>query len=86
MTGPPPDPPKRGFADDRPPPGLPERGSPIDRDARTRSWPASAPPTPPLGPCPATIPRDYRRTGAHPPGAPELIELLRDRLVDYRAT
>ena len=32
------------------------------------------------------VPRDYRRAGAHPPGAPELLELLRDRLVDYRAT
>jgi len=31
------------------------------------------------------VPRDYRRSGAHPPGAPELVELLRDRLVDYRA-
>jgi L-lactate dehydrogenase complex protein LldG len=31
------------------------------------------------------VPRDYHRTGAHPPGAPELVELLRDRLVDYRA-
>jgi L-lactate dehydrogenase complex protein LldG len=36
-------------------------------------------------PAPGPIPRDYRRTGAHPPGAPQLIELLRDRLVDYRA-
>ena len=32
------------------------------------------------------IPRDYRRTGSHPAGAPELLELLTDRLVDYRAT
>ena len=32
------------------------------------------------------VPRDYHRAGAHPPGAPELVELLRDRLVDYRAT
>jgi L-lactate dehydrogenase complex protein LldG len=35
---------------------------------------------------PPEIPRDYRRTGEHPPGADELVELLRDRLVDYRAT
>lgn len=35
---------------------------------------------------PGEIPRDYRRAGAHPPGAPELVELLRDRLLDYRAT
>jgi len=36
-------------------------------------------------PAPGEVPRDYHRTGAHPPGAPELAELLRDRLVDYRA-
>ena len=36
-------------------------------------------------PAPGEVPRDYRRSGAHPPGAPELVELLRDRLVDYRA-
>jgi L-lactate dehydrogenase complex protein LldG len=35
---------------------------------------------------PAEVPRGYRHTGEHPPGAPELVELLRDRLVDYRAT
>jgi L-lactate dehydrogenase complex protein LldG len=27
----------------------------------------------------------YRLTGEHPPGSPELLELLVDRLVDYRA-
>lgn len=32
------------------------------------------------------VPRAYRRTGTRPPGHPELLELLRDRLVDYRAT
>jgi hypothetical protein len=48
--------------------------------------PASGPPTPPPGPRPARSPRDYHRAGDHPPGAPELVELLRDRLVDYRAT
>lgn len=32
------------------------------------------------------IPRDYRPHGTFPPGAPELLELLTDRLVDYRAT
>ncbi len=37
-------------------------------------------------PTPDEVPRDYRRVGAHPPGHPELVELLRDRLVDYRAT
>lgn len=36
-------------------------------------------------PAPAPVPRDYDRTGTHPPGAPELVELLRERLVDYRA-
>src|SRR4051794_25396388 len=48
--------------------------------ARIRAANASARPTT------GAIPRDYRRTGAHPAGAPELIELLRDRLLDYRAT
>ena len=48
--------------------------------ARIRAANASARPTT------GAIPRDYRRTGAHPRGAPELVELLRDRLVDYRAT
>jgi L-lactate dehydrogenase complex protein LldG len=32
------------------------------------------------------IPRDYHRSGEHAPGAPELLALFRDRLVDYRAT
>lgn len=32
------------------------------------------------------VPRDYRRTGEHPPGDAALIELLTDRLVDYKAT
>jgi len=32
------------------------------------------------------VPREYRRQGAYPPGSPELLELLRDRLLDYRAT
>lgn len=41
-----------------------------------------------LGPDPVTpaVPRDYRRTGSHPPGSPELLDLLVDRLVDYKAT
>lgn len=33
-----------------------------------------------------TIPRDHRRTGTHPAGAPPLLDMLRDRLTDYRAT
>ncbi|MFD7657804.1 lactate utilization protein C [Actinosynnema sp. NPDC059797] len=32
------------------------------------------------------VPRDYRRAGTHPPGASPLLDLLRDRLLDYRAT
>jgi L-lactate dehydrogenase complex protein LldG len=35
---------------------------------------------------PLDIPRGYRHTGDHPPGSPDLVDLLRDRLVDYRAT
>jgi L-lactate dehydrogenase complex protein LldG len=37
-------------------------------------------------PEPPSVPRGYRTVGEHPPGAPELLDLLRDRLVDYRAT
>ncbi|HLL68609.1 MAG TPA: LUD domain-containing protein [Micromonosporaceae bacterium] len=33
-----------------------------------------------------SIPRGYRETGTEPPGSPALLELLTDRLVDYRAT
>ena len=47
--------------------------------ARIRAANAAARPTA------GEVPRDYRRSGTHPPGAPELVELLRDRLVDYRA-
>jgi L-lactate dehydrogenase complex protein LldG len=32
------------------------------------------------------IPRGYRPRGEHPPGAPELLDLLADRLTDYKAT
>jgi L-lactate dehydrogenase complex protein LldG len=32
------------------------------------------------------VPRDYRQHGELPPGAPGLLDLLTDRLVDYRAT
>jgi L-lactate dehydrogenase complex protein LldG len=35
---------------------------------------------------PPDIPRGYRHTGEHPRGAAALVELLRDRLVDYRAS
>jgi len=40
-----------------------------------------------LGPAPSADPvvRDYRRLGEHPPGAAVLLELLADRLLDYRA-
>ncbi|MFC4948526.1 LutC/YkgG family protein [Pseudonocardia sp. GCM10023141] len=37
-------------------------------------------------PGPAAIPRDYHRTGEHPPGSAALLELFTDRLVDYKAT
>lgn len=49
--------------------------------ARIRAANAAAgrPPAPP-------VPRDYHRAGARPPGHPALLDLLRDRLVDYRAT
>jgi L-lactate dehydrogenase complex protein LldG len=33
----------------------------------------------------ADVPREYRTTGDLPPGAPGLLDLLEDRLVDYRA-
>jgi L-lactate dehydrogenase complex protein LldG len=32
------------------------------------------------------VPRGYRATGEHAPGTPGLLELLTDRLVDYKAT
>jgi L-lactate dehydrogenase complex protein LldG len=35
---------------------------------------------------PVDVPRDYRRTGEHPPGHPHLLALFTDRLVDYKAT
>ena len=34
---------------------------------------------------PPPIPRDYIRTGAHPPGSAPAIDLMVDRLVDYKA-
>ena len=37
-------------------------------------------------PAPPDVPRDYHRSGTSPAGAPELLELFRDRLVDYKAT
>ena len=37
-------------------------------------------------PSPPDVPRDYHRSGVHPAGAPELLALFRDRLVDYKAT
>ena len=40
-----------------------------------------------LGPDPQVPPvtRGYRTSGEHPPGAAELLDLLTDRLVDYKA-
>ncbi|HEU5111056.1 MAG TPA: hypothetical protein VFT95_21150, partial [Micromonosporaceae bacterium] len=35
---------------------------------------------------PVEVPRAYRATGDHAPGAPELVDLFVRRLVDYRAT
>jgi len=35
---------------------------------------------------PAPIPRAYRTRGDHAPGSPDLVDLLAERLVDYRAT
>ena len=37
-------------------------------------------------PAPPDVPRDYHRTGAHAPGSPAVLELLTDRLIDYKAT
>jgi L-lactate dehydrogenase complex protein LldG len=37
------------------------------------------------GSAPVEIPRGYRESGAHQPGAPFLLDLLTDRLVDYKA-
>jgi L-lactate dehydrogenase complex protein LldG len=36
-------------------------------------------------PEPADVPRAYRERGEHPPGTRPLLELLTDRLVDYKA-
>lgn len=38
------------------------------------------------GAVPVDVPRRYRTAGERPPGDPALLELLTDRLVDYRAT
>ena len=37
-------------------------------------------------PEPVPVPRDYHRAGTLAPASPELLELLVDRLVDYKAT
>ena len=34
----------------------------------------------------ADVPREYRTAGEHAPGAAAVLELLTDRLVDYKAT
>jgi L-lactate dehydrogenase complex protein LldG len=38
------------------------------------------------GSTPPPVPRAYRRAGEHPPGSAALLDLLTDRLIDYRAT
>lgn len=38
------------------------------------------------GAAPVNVPRAYRTAGAHDPGDAALLDLLQDRLVDYRAT
>ena len=38
------------------------------------------------GPPPPDVPRDYRPRGEHAPGSAELLDLLEDRLVDYKAS
>lgn len=37
-------------------------------------------------PAPAAVPRDHRTADGRPPGDPALLDLLADRLTDYRAT
>jgi L-lactate dehydrogenase complex protein LldG len=37
-------------------------------------------------PPPPEVPRDYHRSGEHAPGTDAVVDLLVDRLVDYRAT
>jgi L-lactate dehydrogenase complex protein LldG len=37
-------------------------------------------------PPPPSVPHEYHRKGGHAAGAPELLALFRDRLVDYKAT
>ena len=48
----------------------------------TADRPDADPPMPSWG---VTVPRDYRTRGEHVPGAPQLLDLLTDRLIDYRA-
>jgi L-lactate dehydrogenase complex protein LldG len=65
---------------------LPPTASPGEGDAkaavlsRIRAALGSPPPAPP------TVPRDYRTAGEHGPGSSPLLDLLTDRLEDYRAT
>lgn len=37
-------------------------------------------------PAPVPVPRDYQRVGDHPAGSAQLLRLLADRLLDYKAT
>jgi len=49
--------------------------------ARIRAAVAAGAPATPAGP----IPREYQREGRHLPGSDHVVELLVDRLIDYRA-
>ena len=62
-------------------------GRPRERRATTVARAAiRAARTRPPGTRAVPVPRDYRRAGALPAGSRELLDLLVDRLVDYKAT
>jgi len=68
----------------KPPGGEPEHRNQTGREAmlsRIRSAVAAGAPGTPDGP----VPRGYSRQGTRLPGSEEVLELLVDRLVDYRA-
>ena len=57
---------------------LPQTGAREEVLARIRSALGSAPQA-------VEVTRGYRTAGEHPPGAPQLLDQLADRLVDYKA-